>query len=618
MQTINYERNFWAQEEKPPGLYRILCLGDSLAYGAGVLPEESLPVHLESILNSAIWNSQIEVINGAVSGFSLYDDLHYYNHCKHRYRPDLVIFILCDNDIELFNISTLHTQDIKISYQEYVTQCWEEGSIHYQNALLGLKSIGGQLRSQNIPVINAFYSIHEPESIKAMISMLENSSKDNDIFFVDLSVDFTGTNSSSYNANYKVSQVDGHPSSIAHRIAAMRLSRYIVKKELINNKHSEYTDESTLYNSLINHTVGMRNAGYNDEYVYSYLSNLISSKHSSKVRLKLNSDKLIDESEYEKIISSLDTLSSEHYNRLFLEAYLHLFSNNLDAFYITSNNADSLVNLISKALFVLSNFLNNKTSSYVEYSFPHFDNCEPDSLKNTPQLLEAWSEKLVSLKLFVESISHGIAQEKHPTLKYLTTLSEEHHHKISNKINNYCAMVDRLLHSIYRIYNKYLEIIGKSKSFTNPVKEYIRSVESAICQLLVLAKHEVHLLNLGIIKSPSQDKRIDPMTVCSIKISSESDNTFGIWAYARAIIPENRPFTDMQWAICDRHTHTYRFKFPIFFLGEVRFSLDTQAETTIEEIQIYNNSENKTILGMKEMKDTKSKEISLTSLLLAP
>jgi len=618
MQTINYERNFWATEEKPPGLYRILCLGDSLAYGSGVLPEESLPAHLETILNPATWNSQIEVINGAVSGFSIYDDWHHYIHYRHRYKPDLVIFILCDNDIELFNISTLHAQDIKISYQEHVTQCWEEGSIHYQNALLGLKSIGSQLKEQNIPVITAFYSVHEPDSIKTMISTLENASKDNNICFVDLSVDFTGTSSSSYNENYKVSQADGHPSNIAHRIAAKRLSRYIVDKELIKSTHADYADEMTLYNNFINHAIEMHNTGYNSEYIYYYLINLISSKHSSKVRLKLDSDKMIEESEYEKLISSLAALSSQHYNILYLEAYFRLLSNNLDALYTTSNNADSLVNLISKALFVLCNYLNKQTPSYVKYSFPHFDNYDPNSLKSTPLLLAGWSEKLDSLKQFVGSISHGIVPEKYSQLSYFTSLTEDRHRNITNRVKRYCTEYDRLLCSLYCIYNSYIEVIDKSKSFTNPVIEYVRSIENAIYQLLLLAKNEALLLNLDNIKMPSSDKQKDPMTVCSIKISSKSDDTFGIWAYARSIIPENRPFTDMQWAISDGHTHTYRFKFPLLFLGEVRFSLETQSETTIEEIQIYNNPEHKTIIGISNLKDPKAKDLMLTQVLLAP
>jgi lysophospholipase L1-like esterase len=81
------------QIEKPPGLRRIVVLGDSFAWGYGVNDAEVFPQVLESRLE------RTEVVNLGVTAFGLSQELDYFKLEGMRYEPDIVILAFCQNDI---------------------------------------------------------------------------------------------------------------------------------------------------------------------------------------------------------------------------------------------------------------------------------------------------------------------------------------------------------------------------------------------------------------------------------------------------------------------------------------------------------------------------------------
>jgi lysophospholipase L1-like esterase len=78
---------------RQPGMRRIVVLGDSFAWGHGVNAGQSFPEVLEGLVPNT------EVINLGVPGFNVRTELKYFERVGAKYRPDVVLLALCQNDI---------------------------------------------------------------------------------------------------------------------------------------------------------------------------------------------------------------------------------------------------------------------------------------------------------------------------------------------------------------------------------------------------------------------------------------------------------------------------------------------------------------------------------------
>lgn len=87
-------------QEKPEGVTRILCIGDSLTFGAGVPTEETYPAQLERLLNQYAPSSQFEVINMGVFGYGTWQAVDLLKQKGLKYHPDIVILGFYINDPE--------------------------------------------------------------------------------------------------------------------------------------------------------------------------------------------------------------------------------------------------------------------------------------------------------------------------------------------------------------------------------------------------------------------------------------------------------------------------------------------------------------------------------------
>lgn len=83
--------------EKPPGVFRILVLGDSIAAGQAVRePADVFPARLEAGLTAA--GMAAEVINFAVTGYDTRQEVALLEDRGLRFAPDLVLLAYCLND----------------------------------------------------------------------------------------------------------------------------------------------------------------------------------------------------------------------------------------------------------------------------------------------------------------------------------------------------------------------------------------------------------------------------------------------------------------------------------------------------------------------------------------
>lgn len=85
--------------EKPNGVFRILALGDSFTYGAGVSFNDSFLHRLEEMLNSRPGHMKVEIIKAGISRYYPEPERIFLEHYGLQYRPDLVLVGFLPNDI---------------------------------------------------------------------------------------------------------------------------------------------------------------------------------------------------------------------------------------------------------------------------------------------------------------------------------------------------------------------------------------------------------------------------------------------------------------------------------------------------------------------------------------
>src|SRR5258706_3586206 len=90
-------RNPEVAEEKSKGVQRIGVLGDSIAFGYWVAEEQAFPRQLEGMLGGP---SQVEVLDFAVPGYNLEQEIETLRVKALRFAPDLVVVAFCLNDLE--------------------------------------------------------------------------------------------------------------------------------------------------------------------------------------------------------------------------------------------------------------------------------------------------------------------------------------------------------------------------------------------------------------------------------------------------------------------------------------------------------------------------------------
>lgn len=103
--TINSDtlnERFYYSLEKPDGVYRIITLGDSWTYGRFVHTANNYPERLEDLLNQTTCENvkKFEVINLGVPGYDLQYAVERYRVRGKKYDPDLVLWLVINNDFE--------------------------------------------------------------------------------------------------------------------------------------------------------------------------------------------------------------------------------------------------------------------------------------------------------------------------------------------------------------------------------------------------------------------------------------------------------------------------------------------------------------------------------------
>lgn len=85
-------------QEKPPGAFRVLALGDSVLFGQGVSFAETTAERIQSALSDVLPGRNVEVINTAVAGYNVYQYDVISGGEGAALSPDLILIGLSKND----------------------------------------------------------------------------------------------------------------------------------------------------------------------------------------------------------------------------------------------------------------------------------------------------------------------------------------------------------------------------------------------------------------------------------------------------------------------------------------------------------------------------------------
>ena len=113
--------------EKPPGVYRILMLGDSTTFGWGVAQNETAAKVLERELNAAHipGYDRFEVLNSGVGNYDTVQEVTYYETRGREFHPDLVILVYFINDPEPVPVQKRIWLVDRSYLVAYVTNRWD-------------------------------------------------------------------------------------------------------------------------------------------------------------------------------------------------------------------------------------------------------------------------------------------------------------------------------------------------------------------------------------------------------------------------------------------------------------------------------------------------------------
>ncbi len=100
------------------GVFRIAAVGDSFVMGEGVLEEEAYPAILEGLLNRDSDGGSFEVLNFGVSGANIHHVVDRLETLALSFHPDLIIYGLTANDIEVAGYKVLHTTEAIVRQRE--------------------------------------------------------------------------------------------------------------------------------------------------------------------------------------------------------------------------------------------------------------------------------------------------------------------------------------------------------------------------------------------------------------------------------------------------------------------------------------------------------------------
>ena len=240
--------------EKPPGSYRIVCLGDSLTFGEGVRYADIYPAQLQVRLAAAMPDRLIEVLNAGVQTHATGDEAALFLMRCSQFQPDLVVLGFYLND------ATDARRTVR--QNDRWTRSWDSSGLSSVSRLWGIferARRANRLQDEFLETTRASFDSPRWSDCKTILQGMERVSQEDGFRFVVVvfpvfwqlddgypfaaihakiaafcdeaaieCVDLLETYRNQSAESLWVHPTDRHPNEIAHRLAAKRIASYLL------------------------------------------------------------------------------------------------------------------------------------------------------------------------------------------------------------------------------------------------------------------------------------------------------------------------------------------------------------------------------------------------------
>jgi lysophospholipase L1-like esterase len=615
---LGQDRSYLSEEIKIEGILRILCVGDSMTYGQGCLITETFPFQLEKILNSVFWNEQVEVINAGICGYSIYDAWNRYLDKFLRFKPDLVIVTICDNDAELYNHrETTNEREVQMNYIEFSETCYDPKGEHFPYFRLLLKDIAQHVHSQGTPVLIAFYDIHGGLHREQIMPLITEACQNSGLPFADLSEDFLDTAAATHNKLLKVSESDAHPSAIAHEIAARRLARFILKHNVLPRSSKVLTSEPEMIQNCLTRVEQMVKFGVDPGKAFFFFKRSLSAKRDSRLRLQLPDENLLNDAGYQQVLTSLNTTWRYFIALSVWQSYYLNFRVDIEQFNFGLRLCDMALSRLAKTLFVLEKLLADLSLPIV-YTFETIFN---QRIKSGEQDFDAlaerltqWKKKHISAQAFAKQTLETLENKETIFLPISSTLLIDKLEVLECQIKALWSEAEAIINTAEKHLACYSMLAKKitQSNHDNLLKTLTRAywllddtLEQFDFCLTAMCYNTLSLL------SQSSKYEIENcLTLVQVSLtapeyqktfSNSNDELLSLEIKVKSFAPFNYIICDIQTIIRDGLPHLYCFQVSFFLDGEIWLGIKSGQEVKVNTVRLSNAKDKSKVLEPKDL-----------------
>lgn len=224
--------------------YRILVLGDSVAFGWGVEQDATFCARVQKILNAQL-GRPVRVINTGVGGYSSVQELLFFKGKGVTFQSDTVVLVYTENDTEPYGrqlSDPLRVIEGTILWKSWLYRLashayyygWLGNAIHdtaavresvgWQESIGAIRQLRELTEERKIPLILFYFRWRETSLNTALLKDVQQAATPAPV--IDIGEWFAGQSPS----EYMNSKIDSHPNHRAHKLIAEKMARYLLER----------------------------------------------------------------------------------------------------------------------------------------------------------------------------------------------------------------------------------------------------------------------------------------------------------------------------------------------------------------------------------------------------
>jgi hypothetical protein len=223
----------WPPDTRIEGLLRYAFIGDSMTYGTGVRPDQTLPAHAERQMNELLAGWPVEAVNLGVPGYNLWNSWLKFKNSPQVY--DGVVLSLCHNDAEFFGVT------LRVPYPMSASETWESSHPAGRAADRCFGEIAEFSARWSLPVAIVFYITHANVVFRRMSEIVAGVCAKHDLYYLDTWIYLRELKLAPLELS--ASAWDAHPSAKAHQIVGRNLVLALHRKGWFD-MHADHTIEA--------------------------------------------------------------------------------------------------------------------------------------------------------------------------------------------------------------------------------------------------------------------------------------------------------------------------------------------------------------------------------------